>query len=555
MAASDSGPKPMPTAHEVKSGCSLPGRRRFLKQSAGAVATIATAGAASSTALADDDDEGDDLPQPGVGGSSPRHDLGDITSGISSLVGGIFGDDTDEIMEEEANELHDETYAYALDREPDDEDALDSMQANADLLSQEIYRNVSFVVAEQAEMGEDEDDVLDAAEDEIADTVANYQENLAQRWERHLTSIGNYYSLVEDEDELDLEDVFTGLDEDGSSVSGETVDALEEASRDDPRTDEITFVNGSQTDLPFGYSSGSTASDSNTTIHIKEEIYGDYESGDDGTTQVGVRNREDGGYATIFDYGHYMDVWEDLEDLYEDELEQAETIVDLLYDAIQDGEVDAHDIASGRDIAEAGEDMEHANHAAATFRAISLPEAQEQVAIEVGDTTAEGFLFWSNPSDDGLPVGETIDPGDEIGQFHAGLEIVDYPDVENGDDNGDDDNGNEVVVTQLSDEFEIIETEDGSDTVYFDEADLLEPDDDDNHEAYIEDLQNAYETREETREERQEVIIESQGVDLPGMPDVGEMGEGAGLLGLGLIGIVVLAVIGFVTDLIPGLGN
>lgn len=51
MAASDNGPKPMPTAHEVESGCSLPGRRRFLKQSAGALATIATAGAASSATV------------------------------------------------------------------------------------------------------------------------------------------------------------------------------------------------------------------------------------------------------------------------------------------------------------------------------------------------------------------------------------------------------------------------------------------------------------------------------------------------------------------------
>ncbi|MXV61296.1 PQQ-binding-like beta-propeller repeat protein [Natronorubrum sp. JWXQ-INN-674] len=39
-----------------------------------------------------------------------------------------------------------------------------------------------------------------------------------------------------------------------------------------------------------------------------------------------------------------------------------------------------------------------------------------------------------------------------------------------------------------------------------------------------------------------------------GFPDLGDF-EGAGMLGLGLIGVVVLAVVGIVTDLIPGLGN
>ena len=420
-------------------GQTLP-RRAFMRRTAAAGAAVAVA-AGGGTIAASSGAEATGSTIIGAGWGA---------SGIAQLVFGL-DDREDEIAEAEADELHDEIYAYAVEREPDDEDALDSMSANVDLLSQEIRRNAAFVIAEEAAAGDDEADVIDAAEEEIASTVRNYQENHVQRWERNVTRVGNRYHMAVDESELDENDVFQLRATDGDTISPDSLhedrfDEFEEM-LDGEHTEEEEYVDGTSFEL---YALDETSESSSPLFN--PTITGDHDEYHDGTVvnRLEAQERDGNGTAVLLDTERYSEVWADLENLYEDELEHVETLVDLLYDPIRDGDVDPHSIASGSAILEEAEDMEHWGHAAAVYRAIAMPEGRHPVVVEAEGVRLEGSLFWTLPSDDGLEVGETIDPSDTIGSIYMGAEVKAIDD-DLGDDLDDEDNSTDDDDGDLDD--------------------------------------------------------------------------------------------------------
>lgn len=118
-------------------------------------------------------------------------------------------------------------------------------------------------------------------------------------------------------------------------------------------------------------------------------------------------------------------------------------------------------------------------------------------------------------------------------------------------------NVGDVVIPYLTKPFTVVGIHERPDAsnLMFEEPDRVEPDDD--FDTQVDNSRQAGEDEEETREETTKIVIENTGGGGPG-PIFGggnPLEGGGGLLGLGIIGVVILAVIGIVTDAIPGLGN
>ncbi|WP_226040549.1 hypothetical protein [Natrinema sp. DC36] len=116
-------------------------------------------------------------------------------------------------------------------------------------------------------------------------------------------------------------------------------------------------------------------------------------------------------------------------------------------------------------------------------------------------------------------------------------------------------NVGDVVMPYLTDPFTLLGIDGRPDAtnLMFEEPTRVEPDDD--FQTQVDNSKRAAEQEEETRTETTKIVIEETG-DGPGPIFGGDFLEGGGgLLGLGIIGVVILAVIGIVTDAIPGLGN
>lgn len=472
-------------------------------------------------------------------------------SGVAQLVGGFFGDDDDEILEREANELHDEFYQYAVEREPDDRDALESMKLNADLLSQEIRRNAAFVVAEGAQQGLDKNDVLTDAQDEIESTVRQYQERLIQRWERHVTRVSARTAAAVDEEELSAGDVWQVRLENGESWdidtngNGQASPYYESTWVDGEPSSNISgeYADGDSFETYGQNNPGSSGDEFGSSLSPFPEVW------DDSAISIEAVERDGGDRATVLDAEPYKEVWEELSDLADDEIQQASTLLDLLYDPIQSGDVDAHEVASGAAIIdEVPEEMENFLHAAAPYRAIGMPEGIDYVTIETGGVKYEGALFWTLPSEEGLPVGEEIDPDDQIGEFHAGLEVAEV--IE--DDNDVDIEPGEPVSVELTEPFTVTSAG-GESTLLFDQVQHIEPDEEEDHEGILEAIKEAFEQREETRRERQEIIIEEEtnvDISLPSLPDLGiEDAAESAFTGLLIIGAVLVGVAAVVSNL------
>lgn len=533
-------------------------------------------------------------------------------AGVAYVAGhGLLADDdVSEIEEAEANELHDRIYADALEIEPDIIDQIESTENNLELLRERVRTDAAFTIAEEAEMGSSEEDTKEAAEEQIAETAAGFQQRIAQRYERDALAMARRWQLAYNEEELETAgEAFETLDNDGNIVDGESDQEYEFAEHDEDYSP-LELVDGSEVNIPeetFG----------RNAISIDPETNFD----EDDVRKIAALERDGGGQALLLDCQEYQNLFEEFEELVDEEQNNVQNLVDALYQPIVDGEVDAHDIASGQAIIEAGEDLDHYGQAAGAYRSINMPEAEAPAVIRTDGAELEGILFWTLPDEDGLPVEETITPSGKLGELHMAAEVVEVSedlgddlDAETGDvtitvedENGDviedaeitigdetettdadgiaefdeiphgpnhveiehDDETTEktievdedttsfeivadgedttdeddvssfeedtVVTVNLQEAFEIVGIDGGGDTLHFADRDLIDPDEQE-HEELIEELQDAYDREQETREERQEIIIDD---GLFGGSLFGDDGVPGGSVGL-LAGIAAI---------------
>ncbi|MHC3439225.1 hypothetical protein ACYJ1Y_14320 [Natrialbaceae archaeon A-gly3] len=263
---------------------------------------------------------------------------------------------------------------------------------------------------------------------------------------------------------------------------------------------------------------------------------------------IGERDPDDEAHGAVplLDAKPFAEADQAIRDQYEAEAEHIMIMVDALWDDIQDGEVTSDEVASGSAIKEAGEEGDDWQAMAAYYRSVGMPEAKEYVTVEYAGVEFVGSLFLTDSEEDApLPVGETIDPADLEGEVHGALEVVDVFDVD--DDQAAPEEGTAHSM-QLVDEFEIVSTADGSDELEFESRELIS--DDYTTDEIVAALTDAYAAEKESREGSTEVDA-SIGIGMSNPLD----GVAGSWLGLGIIAGVVMLVIGFVTDALPGLGD
>lgn len=590
-----------------------------------------------------------------------------VVAGVAILAGGLSNDEedtsTEDINEAEAAELHARVAADFAEMEADRNMQITSMQDNIEMASDYIRSNVAFVIAERTKAGDTKQEVIDAAKAEVGDTMVGIEQNLFNYYETDMLKIGRRADLVENQDGLARNDVFRWVNQSNGEVD---YDPYEEylaaydsgaepfeyqwihlANDAGPNTVDYTQVDGSTVTKPSAYqytAQHNASSNKHQVLYIVphheepeaaayQQILDGYQAADDEEWwwyECRAVDPDTGDRYTVQNGLDYMEVHEELVQVYNDELTNAETLVDTLYQPIKDGEVDAHDIASGAAVMDASVDLEHYGQAAGYYRAVNMPEAEEPTRVNVDGNVLEGILFWTTPDPDGLPVGETIDPEQRLGELHMAAEVMEVAEepadvdvtIEVVDDSGaavegadvaidgetattdvdglatfsaitegtydvtvTTDDGTEtltsigvsesdtqhtvthdgtdtttdeslvhlaehdvgeVTTLQLAQPFEIEGIHGGGETLYFEERELTQPDDD--PQEVIERLQELYESEQEAREERQEIIIEmaEEDDDGIGFPNFGWGGDG-GLLGVGIIVAAVAFVAGIVT--------
>ncbi|WP_238709223.1 hypothetical protein [Natronorubrum halophilum] len=267
-----------------------------------------------------------------------------------------------------------------------------------------------------------------------------------------------------------------------------------------------------------------------------------------------------------------------------------ETMVDNVYEQIVDDELSYEEIQTFTSLSDdAPEDDPHAlvnahlsmlgQTPSTTHNTITIgpltdpddegPEANEDVAAIEGKTIS-GTLYIDPGPDGDLQVGETYTPADLtdlVSETTAAPTVLFSTTVVVENSEGEQVEQTGFVEFEDTREFTIDSAqglnEDGeivdTDSVTFTDNDLTTETPTDYEEVHDR-LDEFEQFQKELLEQQYELVEEMNSdddteVDLTVPNPLDDLGEGGALLGLGLIGVVVLAVIGVVTDLIPGLGG
>ena len=300
-----------------------------------------------------------------------------------------------------------------------------------------------------------------------------------------------------------------------------------------------------------------TGSDDPTSAEVHYNI-NTYDRVDDGDTPSLER-------AVHLDSKPYLKAFNEIYDTYEDFSAEIMDLADTFYDYAEAGEVNAAEIATGSASVDVAEEEDDWQAGAGYYRGGQLAEADSYVILRTQHVRLQGALFATDRSGVDFEIGEWIDPETMAGEFHISAEVIEHTDELPPEDYHDEDapdpedsdfelpEPGDVVQTHLAHPFKIEEApEADDDTVSTDESDLFTPDDDPEDIAAA--LIAAYESEQESRDGDTEVTVEKE-LTLPGMPSNPLDDTGTQLLGLGLIGMVVLTVVGIVTDVVPFLGD
>ncbi|SDK70735.1 hypothetical protein [Natronorubrum texcoconense] len=481
----------------------------------------------------------------------------------AALVGYVAGvsharyaTDSEEVVDALEFEDHLRLYNEAREiNEVTDESLLASIERDASGLISKAIEQAIIDVYHEVISGGDRDDAEEAAESAIAEIFSAVEMDLVTR----MTSLTN--------------GVLTQAENEG--VAAYSYDDDNEINEyyggDGTRTETYILLNGDNYDYELFYHAESGGAG------VSDEIYGhfdpfevaEYQDGRTGAyieepdpEDYDIENPEEygdydyvDGYQQIFDSDEYADVYEAIHDGYDQALSEVEALLETHYDGIEAGDLSIQDMLSPSAMDETIAEAESWGELALYFRQLGLAEAEAPVVLEV-DTSGvdeveddeqelEGLLGWTVPSaveDTYIPIGTQINPSTYPGEFRMAAEW----EGEDGETDAD--------MLSLVGPFTVTEVDEsisGAEYLHFDEREVVQSDTDPERAAEI--YTEHQEAEAQAREQTIEVVVDDggSGVDIPNPFD----GDAGGLMGLGLIGVVLLAVIGIVTDLVPGLGE
>ncbi|WP_149782213.1 hypothetical protein [Natrinema hispanicum] len=276
------------------------------------------------------------------------------------------------------------------------------------------------------------------------------------------------------------------------------------------------------------------------------------------------------GNQTVVTHSDYKSVVTAIHDAHSAVMNEVESLLSIHYDNISAGDLSLDEMLSTGAMLDVVAEATSWQDAALYFRSLGVPEAVEPGRISIdpadvesvqdsdGNTTNttdsttdlpdepqsfDGKIAWSLSTEvegNELPVGAKIDPETYPGDFYAAVEWQDV------------DGNMQADVLHLVDPFTIEGVNSGSDVLKFEQRDVVTSDTSPDKAKDI--FKQNRESEEQARKQTTEVVLEDDG---PGPLFSGDIlgGSGGQLLGLGIIGVAILAVVGFVTDALPGTGN
>ena len=382
---------------------------------------------------------------------------GAIGAGVGAGGGAILAtlshrDRIDEIQERRADAMHDRFYADALEGEVDNSELLRGVMNTAERKRDYVRRQVIFETVEQHELGNTQGDAVSEVQDTVDDMYSEEQTGLANVWTTTVVGFARRMLQSDDIEELDADHIWRtvgvdgttgdtvegGIDHTGTTGMEGTTDwtpAIDRDSNGNLDWEEMELVNGELIEVPEyeGWMYYYTLE--NHVDFIEESKDGETDD-DDVHYRIELRERDGEERAVVLNALEWMKAWNDLESQAEQERQNAEELVDTLWPALEDGEVDTEDIAGSKGIIEAGEerDFDDINSAAAVYRAQSLNEAEETAVIDINNVEYDALLFRNIDEPEPLEAG-TIDPeNDVLGDVFASLSVRSLPPEVDGDD-------------------------------------------------------------------------------------------------------------------------
>ncbi|SEQ03709.1 hypothetical protein [Natrinema salaciae] len=498
----------------------------------------------------------------------------------SYIAGRYDGSDIEGVQGAMEFEDHLEIYNEAREiHEVSDPELLASLKRDARNLQDAVREAAIMTMYESVATGASRSEARVAAEEAVAGRFAVPQESIATR----VNSISE--GIIQSA--IDLGVLYSANPYTGRS-------ATNPENHGDLRERQVELHDGSTVPLMFLNKTGG-----NTDNQIEWDPFNtpgtsNYEGGNYDFVVVGVEEPDpanyDGVNADDYDLDHvdgrqpianadeYADVLAEIQDGYNGVMNEIDALLDTHYDGIAAGDLSVAEMLSTDAMLDVVAEAESWQEAALYFRALGLSEAVEpgRVSFDVsevetpdgggnetdgnttdnnstdnatdlpddGVATYDGKLAWSISDEvqgSELPVGSQIIPESYPGDFYMALEY-------------EDSDGNMVgEVVHLTTPFTIEGTNGGGNVLPFEARDVVTSDTDpsDAQEIFRENRKSEQQAREQTIE----VVIDESGGGGPLFPDGFGLEGGGQWLGLSIIGVVVLAVVGIVTDAIPGMGN
>ncbi|ELZ93544.1 hypothetical protein [Haloferax volcanii] len=460
-------------AQELYETVSPTATRRDILKGAGMTAALAAGGPAATEVAAAQDAE-----------DAAKAVARSTTAGAAALKGilaGKFEDLSNPMSKSDAsnalaNSLHDSTYANGVELSMWTDLHHTAVENQLTMLSDFVRQNVQYRVVEEASAGATLQETKSAAVSEAEQSVSRIEKNFFQAYILAATQVARLERNVYANNNLSEGNVFRaqGYASDGTHVqksssytyqyfsglmfdtgnaaasyyvdypllNGETVTDVPVFARDYDGDAHATLM------FPWAEwpdnSPPSFQYTTETQVTKPLETINTWSGGSGGFavhTEVMVHERDgsDGlNNEPIIDLEAWMNLHDKILTLRNNEPTYAEQITETLYEPAANGEITVDEVSGAAAILDVADkdSWTDPNEAAAVYRSTNIPEAKDEARIETADgSTLEGILFWSQPSGDGLPVGEEIDPsatddsGNSVwpGEFFIAAEATNVP--------------------------------------------------------------------------------------------------------------------------------
>lgn len=344
-----------------------------------------------------------------------------IGYGVNEALNGGGNVAQQEMEQARAKETHAAIHEDNITIKSEAEGHLATYQEIPELVRDHIRTNATARVEQAVAAGLSKSETIKEVEDEIEKTVAGFQENHLAVRGKLIKQIDHNMQQASAQDSLSRSDVF---DFDVTVIQGDNAKFPDDFLGSGAET--VDLIDGTTMEVPTGSLNLSGSSYDRTkpfiAIDPNDTNYVGFE--EDGKIISTPADNTAASTETIFENKPWIDVYEELQTIGNEELNNAAALTDQLYQPLKDGEIDSVQTASASEINEVAQNADNYNQQAATYRSLNVPEANAPAVIEVPGMKLEGILF-STVADRTLEIGSEYDPAKLPGSVEISAVIRD----------------------------------------------------------------------------------------------------------------------------------